>query len=66
MPFEPLRQLIDVIRRNPGLNAIDLRKRAPRAVTIGTLRKAELAGHIQWKNGGWHLAETPVTGADTP
>ena len=48
-------RLLDLIRKNPGLNAPDLMGKGFRPMTHGSLRNAEIAGEIEWSGSGWYI-----------
>lgn len=52
-------RLVELVRNNPGLNAIQLRKKAGRKKPL-PLREAEQAGLIRFclTNSGWYVTES--------
>ena len=51
-----LRKLLDLLIANPGLDAAGLWSHGWRPLTHGNLRKAEIDGLIEYRNG-WHVTE---------
>ena len=49
------KQLIDLIRRHPGLDAIALKGKGWRPHVHGSLRDAQRAGLLLYANGGWYV-----------
>jgi len=52
-------KLISLVRRFPGLDAIALKGKGFRPNLHGSLRDAERAGDLMFRNGGWYVAVTP-------
>ena len=48
-------RLISIVAKNPGLDGIGLKGKGFRPSTHGSLRAAELAGLVEFRNGGWHV-----------
>lgn len=47
-------KLVNLIRQYPGLDAIALKGKGFRPQSHGSLRDAEKAGVITYRNGGWY------------
>lgn len=47
-------KLVEIVRKNPGKDAIALKGKGFRPQTHGSLREAEKAGLVKYINGGWY------------
>jgi hypothetical protein len=49
-------KLVALISKYPGLDAISLKGKGWRPQTHGSLREAQSAGLIEFRNGGWFVS----------
>lgn len=49
--------LLTIITKHPGLDAIALKGKGFRPRVHGSLRDAERAGLIEYRNGGWFISQ---------
>lgn len=49
--------LLDVIRRNPGLDGLQLRA-IVHNITHSRLKTIESLGWVEYRNSGWYVSET--------
>ena len=58
-------KLVDLIAEHPGLDSVGLRAVGGwSGRRFGSLRQAELAGLIAYRDGGWHVAEGGASQGD--
>lgn len=57
-------KILEIIRKNPGLDAIALKGKGWSPTHHGSLRDLQADGAIIFKNGGWHLARKDVSKVD--
>ena len=46
-------KVVEIVKKNPGLDGIGLKSRGYRPQNHGSLRDAECAGLLVYRNGGW-------------
>ena len=49
-------RLIEIVAKNPGCDAIKLKGKGFRPSTHGSLRAAEFAGILVFRDGGWFVS----------
>ncbi len=50
-------KLIALVRKHPGLDGESLKEKGWRPGVHGSLREAERAGLVEYRNGGWYVKE---------
>jgi hypothetical protein len=57
--------VVDIVRANPGLNALELKEKGWREHLHGSLREAEIARLIVYRDEGWYPAPLRCIACDT-